>query len=99
MAETIRVEVAYVEPGRQFLQSLRLADGATLADAVAASGLQQRFPALDLEQGRFGIFSRSATPATRLRDGDRVEVYRPLVANPKDVRRQRAIRSAAAAKS
>ncbi len=95
MAEAIRVEVAYVEPGRQFLQSLRLADGATVADAVAASELRLRFPALDLEQSRFGIFSRPATPATRLQDGDRVEVYRPLIANPKEVRRQRAIRNAA----
>lgn len=95
MAEAIRVEVAYVEPGRQFLQSLRLAAGATLADAVAASDLTQQFPALDLEQGRFGIFSRPATPATALQDGDRVEVYRPLIANPKEVRRQRAIRNAA----
>lgn len=99
MAEAICVEVAYVEPGRQFLQSLRLAGGATLADAVAASDLRRQFPALDLERGRFGIFSRPAAPATRLRDGDRVEVYRPLIANPKDVRRQRAIRNAAAAKS
>ncbi len=95
MAEAIRVEVAYVEPGRQFLQSLRLADGATVADAVAASDLRQQFPALDLAQGRFGIFSRPATAATRLHDGDRVEVYRPLIANPKEVRRQRAIRNAA----
>lgn len=95
MAEPIRVEVAYVEPGRQFLQSLHLADGATVADALAASDLRQRFPALDLQQGRFGIFSRPATPATRLQDGDRVEVYRPLIANPKEVRRQRALRNAA----
>lgn len=95
MAEAIRVEVAYVEPGRQFLQSLRLVAGATVADAVAASELRLRFPALDLEQGRFGIFSRPATPATRLQDGDRVEVYRPLIANPKEVRRQRALRNAA----
>lgn len=95
MAEAICVEVAYVEPGRQFLQSLQLADGATVADAVAASDLRQQFPSLDLEQGRFGVFSRPATPATRLHDGDRVEVYRPLIANPKEVRRQRALRNAA----
>jgi uncharacterized protein len=90
MAEDLAVEVAYVEPGRQFLQALRLPAGATVADALAASELARQFPQLDLAQSRLGIFSRPATPATPLRDGDRVEVYRPLLANPKEVRRRRA---------
>ena len=95
MAEPLRVEVAYVEPGRQFLQAVELPAGATVADALAASGLAQQFPQLDLGNCKLGLFSRPATSVTLLRDGDRVEVYRPLVANPKDVRRARAGRAAA----
>lgn len=94
MADGIRVEVAYVEPGRQFLQALTLPGGATVGDAVAASDLQRNFPALDVASARVGVFSRPATHATLLRDGDRVEVYRALIANPKEVRRQRAVKTA-----
>lgn len=90
MAERLRVEVAYVEPGRQFLQVLQLPAGADVAQALAAAELARQFPQLDIDQCRLGIFSRPATPATLLRDGDRIEVYRPLIANPKDVRRRRA---------
>jgi putative ubiquitin-RnfH superfamily antitoxin RatB of RatAB toxin-antitoxin module len=89
----LRVEVAYAEPGAQFLQALTLPEGATIAAALAASELSRRFPALDLALAKLGVFSRPATPATRLRDGDRVEVYRPLLANPKAVRRERAERN------
>lgn len=94
MAERLQVEVAYVEPGRQFLQGVDLPVGATVADALAAVALQQHFPALDLAGTKLGIFSRPATLASVLRDGDRVEVYRPLQVDPKAVRRQRAARGA-----
>ena len=93
MAERIAVEVAYVEPGRQFLQALSLPAGATVAAAIEASDLAHCFPALDLAAARVGVFSRPATRDTLLRAGDRVEVYRPLIANPKEVRRQRAVKS------
>ena len=93
MAERIAVEVAYVEPGRQFLQALTVPTGASVADALAASTLQRDFPELDLGAARVGVFSRPATRDTALRDGDRVEVYRALVANPKEVRRQRAVKA------
>jgi uncharacterized protein len=94
MADRIRVEVAYVEPGRQFLQALSLPMGSTVGDAMAASDLQRDFPDLDVAAARVGVFSRPATRDTPLRDGDRVEVYRALIANPKEVRRQRAVRTA-----
>ncbi|TDR41963.1 hypothetical protein DFR29_10919 [Tahibacter aquaticus] len=94
MAERLRAEVAYVEPGRQFLQAVELPAGATVADALAACGLAQQFPQLDLASCKLGLFSRPATPATLLHEGDRVEVYRPLIANPKDVRRARAGKAA-----
>lgn len=90
MAETLRIEVAYVAPGQPFLQALQLPAGACVADALQASALRLHFPELDLAVSRVGIFSRPATPATPLRDGDRVEIYRPLLVNPKEVRRRRA---------
>lgn len=93
MAERIRIEVAYVEPGREFLQALELPVGASVGDAISASHLKRNFPALDLDTARVGVFSRPATHETPLRDGDRVEVYRALIANPKEVRRQRAVRT------
>lgn len=94
MADRIRVEVAYVEPGRQFLQVLTLPVGSTVGDATAASDLQRDFPDLEIAAARVGVFSRPATRDTPLRDGDRVEIYRALIANPKEVRRQRAVRTA-----
>jgi hypothetical protein len=88
--ERIRVEVAYVEPGRQFLRAVDVAAGATVAEAIAASGVGAAFPHLDVANGKVGIFSRPATHDRVLRDGDRVEIYRPLIVDPKAARRRRA---------
>ncbi len=94
MAETpagiIRVQVCHALPDTAFLENLRLPEGSTIAAAMAASGLAARFPDLDLSQAKVGIFGKLKTPDTRLRDGDRVEVYRPLEADPKETRRRRA---------
>lgn len=86
----MRVSVAVALPGRQEVIEVSLAAGATLADAIAAARLAERFPGLDLASMRTGIWSRAAPPATKLRDGDRVELYRALKADPKDMRRKRA---------
>lgn len=86
----IHVEVAYVEPGRQFLRAIDVAIGATVAQAIAASGVAAAFPHLDVANSKVGVFSRPATHERVLRDGDRVEIYRPLVVNPKEARRKRA---------
>ncbi|HVJ63337.1 MAG TPA: RnfH family protein [Tahibacter sp.] len=86
----IRVEVAYVEPGRQFLRGVDLDAGATIADAIAASGVAAAFPHRDIAHSKVGVFSRPATLESVLRDGDRVEIYRPLLIDPKEARRQRA---------
>ena len=86
----IRVEVAYVEPPREFLHAVELDAGATVADAIAASGIADTFPALDAAQCKVGVFARPATHDRVLRDGDRVEIYRPLIVNPKEARRRRA---------
>ncbi len=84
----IRVEVVAALPQRQLLISVELPAGATLIDAVDRSGIRQQLPDLEIGPGRLGIFGRVRPPETRLQDGDRVEIYRPLTADPKEVRRQ-----------
>lgn len=87
--EMIAVEVAYAEPERQFLRALRLPDGATVDDAIAASGVAAEF-GIDAGALDAGIWSRLVARTRRLADGDRIELYRPLRADPKDARRRRA---------
>ncbi|MDP1899236.1 MAG: RnfH family protein [Rubrivivax sp.] len=88
-AEPLRVEVVYCpRPGHTDLVSLTLAPGATLADALQASGLLERH-GLATAGLRAGIWCRASEPDTPLRDRDRVEIYRPLQVDPKEARRQR----------
>lgn len=89
---SISVEVVYALPGRQDAVMLELPEGATLAEAVARSGLLARHPeAASLSAGA-GIFGAVKPPETVLAAGDRVEIYRPLQADPKQARRSRAAR-------
>lgn len=88
--ETIHVAVAYARADRQDVIPLVLPAGTTLLQAVEASGLPAKYPEIDLAKGKFGIYSKLAKPDTVLRDRDRVEIYRPLIADPKEVRKQRA---------
>lgn len=88
----MRVEVVYARPEEQALVEIELAAGATVRDAVRASGLVERFPEIDPDEGPFGIFSRACEPDHVLRAGDRVEIYRPLQVDPKEARRLRAAR-------
>lgn len=88
-AERLKVSVAYATASEQIVVALELPVGATLADAIAASGLGERFDLGDLN-GRTGIYGRLRPLQQALGDGDRVEIYRPLLADPKDARRQRA---------
>jgi len=88
--ESIQVEVVHATPERQLLVALVVPKGTTLLEAIERSGIREEFPDLVVEQGRVGIFGRKMPPETPLRDGDRVEIYRPLIADPKDARRRRA---------
>lgn len=90
MADTINIEVVYALPDRQDVVALSLPEGATVQQAVEASGLPRQYPEIDLVRGKFGIYSKLARPDNALRDRDRVEIYRPLIADPKEVRKQRA---------
>lgn len=89
-AATIGVEVVYALPARRWRVPLRLPVGSTVGDAVERSGLRESIAELRVDDAHVGIFSRPATLATPLSDGDRVELYRPLLCDPKEVRRQRA---------
>ena len=92
MSGTIRVEVAYASPERQALCPVALPEGASVADAVRASGLMEDFPEIDLAVNAVAIHGRRVRPDALLREGDRVEILRPLRADPKDLRRARAAR-------
>lgn len=86
----IQVEVAYALPGEQVLLHLEVVEGATAREAVEQSGILQRYPEIDPARAALGVFGRVVPPDTRVRNGDRVEIYRPLIADPKQGRRERA---------
>ena len=94
----IKVEVVYAAVDRQVLLSVTVPVGATVRDALFKSGLNGEFPELDLASCPVGIFGKViAEPAIRqVQAGDRIEVYRPLLADPKEVRRLRAAKAAEA---
>ncbi len=84
----IAVEIVYALPDRQVLLRILLPDGSTVEDAIRVSGLRAAFPEMDTT--RAGIHGELVPGTTILRDRDRVEIYRPLQADPKEVRRMRA---------
>jgi putative ubiquitin-RnfH superfamily antitoxin RatB of RatAB toxin-antitoxin module len=88
MAETLEVQVIYVEPDRQIRRMLSLAVGSTVADAIAASGIEREIGGINPE--RIGIFNQRVKRDQRLQAGDRIEIYRPLLVDPKQARRMRA---------
>lgn len=88
-AETIRVQVCYATPTSVFLRDVTVAQGATLEQAVAQSGLLQEMPEVDLSTMQVGIYAKKKTLDTVLREHDRIEIYRPLIADPKNARRRK----------
>lgn len=85
----IWVEVVYALADSQTMVEVKLEEGATVGEAIVASGILQRHPEIRPDS-RIGIWGRVVTPDTKLRDRDRVELYRPLTADPKQSRRKRA---------
>lgn len=90
MSETISVEVVYPIAHEQDIFALKVPEGTTVRQAIAASGILSKYPEIDLAKNKLGIFAKLTKPDTPLRDRDRVEIYRPLIADPKEVRKQRA---------
>jgi putative ubiquitin-RnfH superfamily antitoxin RatB of RatAB toxin-antitoxin module len=91
-AARLRVVVVYAEPDRVFRVGVVLAPGATVADALASARLRESCPGVQVDPARIGIFGKRVALDAALRDGDRVEIYRPLKIDPKDARRRRANR-------
>jgi uncharacterized protein len=86
----IRVEVAYARPDRQAVIPVDAPAGATVEQVILQSGIQEQFPEIDLKTAKVGVFGKLSTLPALVRAGDRVEIYRPLRADPKLVRKQRA---------
>ena len=94
MSPEIKVEVVYALPEKQYLLKVRLAQGSTVEQAIAESGILELRTDIDLAKNKVGIFSRQVKLTDAVNDGDRVEIYRPLIADPKELRRQRAEKAA-----
>lgn len=91
--QKITVEVAYALPDKQAIVEVEVTEGTTAIEAVQQSGITGRFEGIDIEDARLGIFGKIAAGTQVLKAGDRVEIYRPLIADPKEVRKARAARA------
>lgn len=90
MSELVNIEVVYALPEKQVLLSLKVASGSSIEQALQQSGVLRRFPELDLAMMKVGIYSRIVPLTTALVGGERIEIYRPLTADPREMRRKRA---------
>jgi putative ubiquitin-RnfH superfamily antitoxin RatB of RatAB toxin-antitoxin module len=89
------IDVCYGVPSRIFLQPMRVAPGTTIGQAIEQSGVLQAFPEINLVTQPVGIYGKKKTLDTVLRERDRIEIYRGLVADPKDSRRKKAAKKEA----
>jgi putative ubiquitin-RnfH superfamily antitoxin RatB of RatAB toxin-antitoxin module len=89
-AEKMSVEVTYALPDRQVILSLDVAVDASIEEVIRASGILAQFPEIDLVSNKVGVFGKLGKLTDTLHPGDRVEIYRPLIADPKEVRKKRA---------
>jgi putative ubiquitin-RnfH superfamily antitoxin RatB of RatAB toxin-antitoxin module len=89
-SEKIKIEVVYALPHEQSLLKLEVPAGTTIAEGVKLSGILNKHPEIDLSKSKFGIFGKLSKADAVLREMDRIEIYRPLIADPKEVRRKRA---------
>jgi putative ubiquitin-RnfH superfamily antitoxin RatB of RatAB toxin-antitoxin module len=88
--QQISIEVAYAMPDKQALLEVVIEQGTSVEQAILASGIIKRFPQIDLSKDKVGIWNRTCKLSDFPKNGDRIEVYRPLIADPKEVRRRRA---------
>ena len=86
----INIEVAYALPTKQTIVDIAIKEGTTVEDAIQASNILEQFPDIDLKSTKVGIWSRVVKLRDTLTDGDRIEIYRPLIADPKEIRKRRA---------
>ncbi|EOW2078165.1 RnfH family protein [Vibrio mimicus] len=96
-SEMIQVEVVYALPHEQRVLKLVVEQSATVEEIIRTSGILQMYSEIDLAVNKVGIFSRNVKLDAKVRDKDRIEIYRPLLADPKEIRRKRAEQAKAAA--
>jgi uncharacterized protein len=96
MDEQLQIYMCYATDQREFTHPMKVAPGTTIGEAIEQSGVLQAFPDINLATQPVGIYAKKKTLDTVLRERDRVEIYRPLVADPKDSRRRRAAKKDAA---
>jgi putative ubiquitin-RnfH superfamily antitoxin RatB of RatAB toxin-antitoxin module len=87
---TVNIEVAYALPDKQQVIALQVSEGTTIEQAIRQSGILDQFPQIDITQNKVGIFGKLKKADVVVREGERIEIYRPLIADPKQVRKQRA---------
>lgn len=88
--DSVLVEIAYARPNEQLILSLHANPGITVKEAILRSGILGRYPEIDLDVNKVGIFGKAARLDAELYPGDRVEIYRALIADPKEARKKRA---------
>lgn len=86
----MKIEVAYATPAKQLIRVLEVSEDTQAEEAVRLSKISDEFPEIDLDNLKLGIFGKAISGQQRLKAGDRVEIYRPLIADPKEVRRRKA---------
>jgi putative ubiquitin-RnfH superfamily antitoxin RatB of RatAB toxin-antitoxin module len=90
VSEKIKVEVVYAYPEKYFLKKMELEQPLTIQNVIVQSGVLEKYKEIDLRENKVGIFSRPAKLTDTVENGDRIEIYRPLIADPKEMRRKRA---------
>ena len=93
MPEEIIVEVAYAMPDEQVILSIKVPTNSDVKQAIEKSGIQIKFPSIDLSKNKVGIFGKKTTLDHVLKNRDRIEIYRPLILDPKEMRRKRAAKT------
>lgn len=90
MSTMITIEVAFALPKKQTIIEVAVAENTTVQEAIESSGILTEYPEIDLKKNKAGIWGRVVKMRDTLRDGDRIEIYRPLIADPKEIRKRRA---------
>lgn len=85
----VDIEVAYAQVDKQLILNIEVVSDCTIEQAIEQSGMLQQFQEIDLDKNKIGVFGKLAKKTAALKSGDRIEIYRPLIADPKEVRRQR----------
>ncbi|MFT4924487.1 MAG: putative ubiquitin-RnfH superfamily antitoxin RatB of RatAB toxin-antitoxin module [Phenylobacterium sp.] len=93
MSKQIKVEVVYGLPQQQSLLALNVDEGLTIEDVINVSGILALYPEIDLPSTKVGIWSKTKKLTELIRENDRIEIYRPLIADPKEVRKRRAVQA------